>query len=78
MGEPGCSSSRCLWVQHQHKTKRAWLPYSQILASCPKRPFWKLPCWEVWPAGSLSASHTQAPEQGLRYPKDGSSKCCSH
>lgn len=48
--------------------KRGWLPSSQILASCPKRPIWKLPCWEVWPAGPLSVTHTQAPEQGWVIP----------
>lgn len=50
-----------------------WLPSPQILASCPERPLWKLPRWEVRPAVPLSVTHAQAPELGLT-PKDGPSK----
>lgn len=60
-GEPGCSSPYVL-VQHQHRTQEGLPPSPQIFASCLKRPFWKLPCWEVWPPGPLSVT----PHSGTR------------
>lgn len=75
--EPGCNPF-WIWIQHQHRAQEGLVSLFWALTSCPKRPFWKLPCWEVWPVGPLLVTYTQAPEQGLRHLEDRSSKCCSH
>lgn len=44
------------WFSISTEPRADWPPSPQIFASCPTMPFWKLPCWGVWPADPLSGT----------------------
>lgn len=63
MGKPGCSSHRCIWVQHQHKSQEGLAPLLSDPGFLPQEAN-----LETAILGSMASwspvSYTQAPEQG--------------
>lgn len=59
------------WFSISTEPGRDWPPSPQIFASYPKRPFWKLPCWEgIWSADPLSGTTPSGTRAETKIPRE--------